>query len=101
MDTPIPWPLLVLNIAAWAVLLTRLPSIRRAAIVCGVVGIVVVPCAISASVWSALPYWWQGRYGLPFVCGFVLLLLLRSGRFIPRTISIVSAISLFSLGIMV
>ena len=101
MDTPIPGPLLVLNIAALAVLLTRLPSIRRAAIVCGVVGIVVVPCAISASVWAALPYWWQGRYGLPFACGFVLLLLLRSGRFIPRTISTVSAISLFSLGIMV
>jgi hypothetical protein len=101
MDTPMPGPLLVLNIAALAVLLTRLPSIRRAAIVCGVVGIVVVPCAISAIDWAALPYWWQGRYGLPFACGFVLLLLLRSGRFIPRTISTVSAISLLSLGIMV
>jgi hypothetical protein len=101
LDTPMPGLLLVLNIAAWAVLLTRLPSIRRAAIVCGVFGIVVVPCAISASVWSAWPLWWQGRYEMPFALGFVLLLLLRSGRFIPRTISTVSGISLLSLGIMV
>jgi hypothetical protein len=101
LDTPIPGMLLVLNIAAWAVLLTRLPSIRKSAIVCGVFGIVVVPCAISASVWSAWPLWWQGRYGMPFACGFMLLLLLRSGRFIPRTISTVSGISLLSLGIMV
>jgi hypothetical protein len=33
--------------------------------------------------------------------GFVLLLLLRSGRFTPRTISIISGISLLTLGIMV
>ena len=101
LDTPMPGLLLVLNIAAWAVLLTRLPSIRKAAIVCGVFGIVVVPCAISASVWAAWPLWWQGRYEMPFALGFVLLLLLRSGRLIPRTISAVSGISLLSLGIMV
>jgi hypothetical protein len=101
LDTPMPGMLLVLNIAAWAVLLTRLPSIRKAAIATGVIGIVAVPCAISATVWSAWPLWWQGRYELPFALGFVLLLLLRSGRFIPRTISTVSGISLLSLGIMV
>jgi hypothetical protein len=101
LDTPIPAMLLVLNIAAWAVLLTRLPSIRKSAIACGVFGILVVPCAISATVWSAWPLWWQGRYGMPFACGFVLLLLLRSGRLIPRTISAVSGISVFTLGIMV
>jgi hypothetical protein len=38
---------------------------------------------------------------MPFACGFVLLLLLRSGRLIPRTISAVSGISVFTLGIMV
>jgi len=101
LDTPIPGLLLTLNIAAWAVLLTRLPSFRRAAIVCGVFGIVVVPCAISASVWAAWPLWWQGRYGMPFALGFVLLLLLRSGRLIPRMVSIVSGISLLTLGTMV
>ena len=101
LDTPIPGLLLTLNIAAWAVLLTRLPSIRRAAIVCGVFGIVVVPCAISAVVWSAWPSWWQGRYGMPFALGFVLLLLLRSGQLIPRIVSIVSGISLLTLGTMV
>ena len=101
LDTPMPGLLLLLNIAAWAVLLTRLPSISRAAIACGIGGIVVVPCVISASVWAAWPLWWQGRYGLPFACGFMLLLLLRSGRFIPRTISIISGISLLTLGIMV
>ena len=101
LDTPMPGLLLILNIAAWAVLLTRLPSIRKAAMVIGVVGTVFVPCAISATVWAAWPLWWQGRYELPFVLGFVLLLMLRSGRFIPRTISTVSAVSLLSLGIMV
>jgi hypothetical protein len=101
LDTPIPGPLLVLNIAAWAVLLTRLPSIRKTAMVCGLFGIVVVPCAISASVWAAWPLWWQGRYEMPFALGFVLLLLLRSGRLIPRTTSAVSGISLLTLGIMV
>lgn len=101
LDTPIPGLLLTLNIAAWAVLLTRLPSFRRAAIVCGVFGIVVVPCAISAIVWAAWPLWWQGRYGMPFALGFVLLLLLRSGRLIPRMVSIVFGISLLTLGAMV
>jgi Predicted membrane protein (DUF2142) len=101
LDEPIPGLLLILNIAAWAVLLTRLPSIRKSAIVCGIGGIVVVPCAISASLWAAWPLWWQGRYGMPFACGFMLLLLLRSGRLIPRTISAVSGISLLTLGIMV
>jgi len=101
LDTPMPGILLALNIVAWAVLLVRLPSIRKAAIVCGVIGIVIVPCAIGATVWSALPNWWQGRYGLPFALGLALLLLLRSGRSIPRTISVVSGISLLSLGIMV
>ena len=101
VDTWMPGLLLLLNFAAWAVFLTRLPSIRKAAIACGVLGIVFVPCVISASVWSAWPGWWQGRYELPFVLGFVLLLLLRSGRFIPRTIAAVSAISVLSLGIMV
>jgi hypothetical protein len=38
---------------------------------------------------------------MPFALGFILLLLLRSGRFIPRTISVVSGISLLSLGIMI
>jgi hypothetical protein len=101
LDTPMPGMLVVLCIAAWAVLLTRLPSIRKAVIVFGVFGIVVVPCAITASVWGAWPLWWQGRYEMPFACGFMLLLLLRSGRFIPRTVSTVSGISLLSLGIMV
>ncbi len=101
LDQPMPGMLLVLNISAWAVLLTRLPSIRKAAIVCGIGGIVVVPCAISATTWVTWPLWWQGRYGMPFACGFMLLLLLRSGRLIPRTISAVSGISLLTLGIMV
>jgi hypothetical protein len=99
LDTPMPQLLLLLNIAAWAVLLTRLPSIRRAAIVCGIFGILVVPSAIEALGWAAWPQWWQGRYTLPFALGFVLLLLLRSGRLIPRMISIVSGISLLSLGV--
>jgi hypothetical protein len=38
---------------------------------------------------------------LPFALGFGLLLLLRSGQLIPRAISIVSGISLLSLGLMV
>jgi len=36
---------------------------------------------------GSVAIWWQGRYGMPFACGFMLLLLLRSGRLIPRTIS--------------
>jgi hypothetical protein len=101
LDTPMPWLLFYLNVAAWAVLLTRLPSIRRAAIACGVLGIVIVPSAIEAIGWAAYPAFWQGRYTLPFALGFVLLLLLRSGRLIPRTITAVAGTSLLSLGIMV
>jgi hypothetical protein len=99
LDTPMPELLFLVNIAAWAALLTRLPSIRRAAIVCGIFGILIVPSAIEAIGWAGWPQWWQGRYTLPFALGFVLLLLLRSGRLIPRTISIVSGISLLSLGV--
>jgi hypothetical protein len=38
---------------------------------------------------------------LPFALGFALLLLLRSGQFIPRAISLMSGICLLSLGLMV
>jgi hypothetical protein len=101
LDTPQPLLLLLVVVAAWIWMLVRLPSIRRSAIVCGVLGIVIVPSAIEALGWGALPSWWQGRYTLPFAAGFVLLLLLRSGRYVPRRISIVSGVSLLSLGIMV
>jgi hypothetical protein len=68
---------------------------------CGIFGIVIVPSVIEASVSGGWQFWWQGRYTLPFALGFVLLLLLRSGRLVPRTISIVSGISVLSLGLMV
>jgi hypothetical protein len=101
LDTPPPIPLFLVDILAWGALLIRLPSIRRAAIMCGIFGIVILPSALEAIGWAAWPVWWQGRYTLPFALGFVLLWLLRSGHLIPRTISIVSGISLFSLGLMV
>jgi hypothetical protein len=100
-DTSPPVLLILTNVIAWGVLLFRLPSIRRAATMCGIVGIVILPSAIEASGAATWPAWWQGRYTLPFALGFVLLLLLRSGQVVPRTVSIVSGISLLSLGLMV
>jgi len=70
-------------------------------VLCGIFGIVILPALIEASGAAIWPAWWQGRYTLPFALGFVLLLLLRSGQAVPRTVSIVSAISLVSLGLMV
>jgi hypothetical protein len=101
LDTPMPGLLLLGNLVAWAVLLRRMPSIGRAAMLCGIFGIVIAPSVIEVSGWASWPFWWQGRYTMPFALGFVLLLLLRSGQLIPRTISIVSSISLLSLGVMV
>src|SRR5664280_1226018 len=101
LDTPQPMLLFLTSVVAWGALLIRLPSIRKAAVLCGIFGIVILPSAIEASGWAAWPFWWQGRYTLPFALGFGLLLLLRSGQLIPRTISIVSGISLLSLGLMV
>lgn len=101
LDTPEPGLLLLVSIAAWGVLLTRLPSIGLAAKVCGIGGIFLLPAVISAIGWASYPAWWQGRYTMPFACGFVLLLLLRSGHLIPRMVSIVSGISVFALGLMV
>jgi Predicted membrane protein (DUF2142) len=101
LDTRPSVLLVLVNAVAWAALLIRLPSIRRAAAMCGIFGIVILPSAIEASGWAAWPVWWQGRYTLPFALGFGLLLLLRSGQLIPRTMSIVSGISLLSLGLMV
>jgi hypothetical protein len=101
LDTPIPPLLLLINIVAWAILLTRLPSIRAAAMTVGIFGVVIVPSAIEALGWGGGREWWQGRYTLPFALGFVLLLLLRSGRLSPRLVTIVSAISIGSLGLMV
>jgi hypothetical protein len=98
LDTPPPVPLFLATIAAWGVLLTRLPSIGKAAKLCGVFGIVILPSAIES---TGLGIWWQGRYTLPFALGFGLLLLLRSGQLIPRTVSIVSGIAVLSLGVMV
>lgn len=101
LDTPMPGPLLLGNLVAWAVLLRRMPSIGRTAMLCGIFGIVIAPTVIEVSGWASWPFWWQGRYTMPFALGFVLLLLLRSGQLIPRTISIVSGISVLSLGLMV
>jgi len=100
-DTAPPVLLILTNFIAWGVLLIRLPSIRRAATMCGIFGIVILPGVIEASSAATWPAWWQGRYTLPFALGFVLLLLLRSGQVVPRTVSIVSGISLLSLGLMV
>jgi Predicted membrane protein (DUF2142) len=100
-DTSPPVLLILTNFIAWGVLLIRLPSIRRAATMCGIFGIVILPGVIEASSAATWPAWWQGRYTLPFALGFVLLLLLRSGQVVPRTVSIVSGISLLSLGLMV
>jgi hypothetical protein len=101
LDTPPPLLLFLTTIVAWGALLLRLPSIRKAAMMCGIFGIVILPSAIETIGWSAWPWWWQGRYTLPFALGFALLLLLRSGQLIPRAISTVSGISLLSLGLMV
>jgi hypothetical protein len=101
LDTAPPMLLFLTTIVAWSTLLIRLPSIRKAAVLCGVFGIVILPSAIEMSGWASWPVWWQGRYTLPFALGFGLLLLLRSGHLIPRTISIVSGISLLSLGLMI
>jgi hypothetical protein len=102
LDTPMPGLLLLGNLLAWGVLLRRMPSIGRVAKLCGIFGIVIAPSLIeSATSYAGSSLWWQGRYTLPFALGFVLLMLLRSDRLIPRTISIVSSVTLLSLGIMV
>jgi hypothetical protein len=101
LDTVEPEWLLLVNLVAWVAVLTRLPSIRKVAILGGVIGIVIVPSVIETIGWGVWPSWWQGRYSMPFALGFILLLLLRSGLLIPRTISIAAAISLLSLGVMV
>jgi len=101
LDTPMPELLLLGNLVAWGILLRRMPSIGKAAMFCGILGIVILPSVIEATVSGGWPLWWQGRYTMPFALGFVLLQLLRSGRLVPRTISIVSGISVLSLGVMV
>jgi hypothetical protein len=101
LDTPMPGLLFLANLAVWTFLLTRLPSIRKAAVTCGVLGIIIIPSAIEAVGWGVWPLWWQGRYSLPFALGFVLLMLLRSGSSVPRVVSIVSGIAVLTLGIMV
>jgi hypothetical protein len=100
LDTSAPAVLFLTYLVAWAVVLIRLLPMRKIAIVCGIFGIVVLPGAIETIGWGSWP-WWQGRYTLPFAAGFALLLLLRSGRIIPRTISIVASLSTLSLGLMV
>jgi hypothetical protein len=99
--TPAPMLLFAVNVFAWGALLRRLPSIRKAAAMCGVFGIVILPSLIESADWAYWPGEWQGRYALPFALGFVLLWLLRSGQLIPRAISVMSGVGLLSLGLMV
>jgi hypothetical protein len=101
LDTPPPLPFVAAYIVAWGLLLIQLAPIRKAAGMCGIFGIVILPSLIEAIGWPSDPLWWQGRYTLPFALGFGLLLLLRSGQLIPRTVSLVSGLSLLSLGLMV
>jgi len=99
--TPAPLLLFAVNVLAWGALLRRLPAIRKAAAMCGVFGIVILPSIIESADWAYWPAEWQGRYALPFALGFALLWLLRSGQLIPRAISVMSGIGLLSLGLMV
>jgi hypothetical protein len=99
--TPAPLLLFAANVFAWGALLRRLPAMRKAAAICGVFGIVILPSVIESAGWAVWPAWWQGRYTLPFALGFALLWLLRSGQLIPRAISVMSGIGLLSLGLMV
>jgi Predicted membrane protein (DUF2142) len=98
LDTPAPMLLFVVWIAAWGVLLARMPSLRKAALACGVFGIFILPGLVEATGWGSWPHWWQGRYSLPFACGFILMLLLRSGARLERLVAIVSGVALLSVG---
>lgn len=101
LDTPMPGLLLYLNIGAWAALLTRLPAIPKWTVLIGLVGMLILPSGIELMGWAAWPLWWQGRYTLPFAAGFVLLLLLRSGRLVPRSVFAVSGVAVLSQGVMI
>jgi hypothetical protein len=101
LDTPMPVLLVLSWLAVWAAVLRRMPSIGRAAMLCGIFGILIAPSLIEATISGGWPFWWQGRYTMPFALGFLLLLLLRSGWLIPRTVSLAAGIAVLSLGLMV
>jgi hypothetical protein len=103
-DTPMPDVLYMVCLIAWIVLLSRLAyvdRVSRIAALVGLAGFLVVPSLIEAAFWRDWPAWWQGRYTMPFILGFVLLVLLRSGLHVRREVAVLSGVSLLSLGAMV
>lgn len=104
LDTPMPDFLLVVSIVVWTVFLTSLTvyaRIPKRVFAVGALGAILVPSALEMLAWNEWPGWWQGRYSLPFLTGFALLLLLRFGHVMRRHIVMLAAFSALTLSYMV
>lgn len=96
LDTPVPQWMVLLLIVGWAAVIgflyarTRIPTL---ALVVGFLGVVLVPSMLETVQWNDWPYWWQGRYTLPFVVPFLFVFLLRFGRYGARAVTLLSLVS--------
>lgn len=103
-DVFIPSALGEVFFLGWVLLLAALAQARPvswAAAIIGIGGVVVFSSLVETSNWMNWPNWWQGRYELPFLIGFLFLLLLRSGDRAPRAVGAMTGVSLLTLGTMV
>jgi hypothetical protein len=104
LDTAMPGWLFLVSLVGYTVFLTQLHDRQRIpgrALLVGLAAGLILPSVLEALGWNAWPMWWQGRYTLPFLAGFVLLLLLRSAHLVPRRVTALSLLATASLAIMV
>lgn len=104
LDTQTPRFLVVSYGVCWLIVvavLVRRGGVRWGVLAVALVGGVVVPSLLEAALWRDWPGWWQGRYTLPFVVGFLLLLMMKGGHRAPRAVSLMSLATTLLLVIMV
>ena len=104
LDTPVPQILVVTFTLAWAAtggLLYARQKVSAVVVMIGFFGIFLLPWVLEFLRWNDWPYWWEGRYALPFAIPFIFIFLLRYGAKGTRAIQALSLVSSFILLFMV
>ncbi|MEI8262011.1 MAG: DUF2142 domain-containing protein [Actinomycetes bacterium] len=104
LDTPVPQILVVTFTLGWAAtggLLYARQKVSALVVMIGFFGIFLLPWVLEFLRWNDWPYWWEGRYALPFAIPFLFIFLLRYGAKGSRAVQALSLVSSFILLFMV
>jgi len=103
-ELPVPGFLFLVLLVSWVAFLTLLftrANVPKRVLVVAFLFAFIIPSVIEAASWNDWPFWYQGRYTIPFIAGFILILLLKYGHLVETPVAVLSLISTLALAYMV